>query len=103
MAKASLTFDLNDTEDAEMYAMHNQAKNLTLLVWEFLNHDLRTMYKHNAMPNYVNKTTMEDVWFKGEDNEFIPSNLTGLQMLELIRLMLLRKLEEEKIDLDVLS
>lgn len=102
MPTATLTFDLNDPDDAALYEMHNQAKRLQILVWELVRSDLRTMERKDAMPSSVDYSLMTEIGFTGSKEGFKPSNLSGMQMLELIRAIIHRKLDEENVNLEVL-
>lgn len=98
----TLSFDLNDFDDRAEYEMHNQARRLTLLVWNFVHYDLRGMYKYDRMPDSVNFSAIEEIGFEGKPEEFVPSKLSGQQMLELIQLIFTQELEKERINLEVL-
>ena len=99
MPKATLTFNLDDYDDVRKFKMCTSASELFLAIWNVLHSDLREMDRNDTMPPGINYGHMVAIGFKGPKEEFIPSKLSGEEMLELVLILINGRLEEANIDL----
>ncbi len=102
--KATLTFDLEDPGDDNMFKVHTQAKNLTLAIWELLYRDLRGLEKHEDMTIFSHEDRLYELDLKGNPVtiETKVEDISAHTMASMIRSLIFRKLKDDDINIDVL-